>query len=186
MLENIVPDEPIKPRSVHILFNNQHNRTVSVVELQVYPQPFVVDKTFHFYNAENDFLKKSIRMRTRYSVFNSSNANKYIHCSSNNVIANSIVSSDPAELQAVTIKYRCGAGPQVTRLYLLLYNDPFKISLLETWQIFVHSLQRIDLVGIAGQTTKSPLILRGGVNSRVIQCYSSNTDELTVRSCTYR
>ncbi len=170
-------EEPIKARSIFILFHNQYNLPISVVQVQVFPQPFVVDKSVHFASAENDFLKKTLLLPNRPSTTNN---NKYIHCSSSSAIVNSTLSKSSSDMQEISLKYRCGAGPQITRFYILLYDDPFKVTLVETWQIFVHSLQRIDIVGMTGQTSTSPLILRGGTTSRLIQCYSSEMNELKV------
>lgn len=58
--------------------------------------------------------------------------------------------SDPIE---VSIKYKCAASPTVNRFLVLIYADVWMHRLLETWEIIVHSLQRIDLHALVGQTS---------------------------------
>ena len=56
----------------------------------------------------------------------------------------------------VSIKYRCGPSPSVARFLVLVYADAWQHRLLETWEIVVHSLQRVDLHALVGQ---APLTL---------------------------
>jgi hypothetical protein len=85
-LHNIPIEEPIKSRTVGVMFLNQDNRPVTILEVQVFPQPFTVDRNFRFYSAENDFLKKNIRIVGRYNARNiASTTHKYIHCTSSKV-----------------------------------------------------------------------------------------------------
>eukprot|EP01116_Phalansterium_solitarium_P021972 TRINITY_DN7072_c0_g1_i1.p1 TRINITY_DN7072_c0_g1~~TRINITY_DN7072_c0_g1_i1.p1 ORF type:complete len:1412 (+),score=481.36 TRINITY_DN7072_c0_g1_i1:87-4322(+) len=185
-LFSIAPDVPIRARTVGVSLANQGGKASTAVEVYVQPVPFVIDKTFHFYNAENDFLKKNIRVHKRYSLAaHLSSGFKYLHCSNPSVIVGSASPRSTSDVQEVYFKYRCGPSPEVSRFYILLYNDQHKTQLFETWQIFVHALQRLDLTGIVGQTTKGTLLLRGTATPRVVQCYSSHADQLRVPSAPF-
>ena len=176
---DILPDEPIKERTIPISFINQQSVTVCILKVKVEPLPFSVDKTFHFYNSENDFMKKNIRITPLYNSTNSSSSKLYIYCSSKQVIA---TSSPPSQkhndLIEVSIKYRCGPAPQIARFYIIVFEDSYRCKISHIWQLFVHSVQRLDITGVVGQTTKAPLILRGSNTTHIIQCFSSNPQEL--------
>lgn len=60
------------------------------------------------------------------------------------------VPTDPVE---ISIKYKCAASPAVNRFLVLVYADVWMHRLLETWEVIVHSLQRIDLHALVGQTS---------------------------------
>lgn len=53
------------------------------------------------------------------------------------------------------------------------YNE-----LLCTPQVFVHSLRKVDVTALVGQSTTAAVAVRGGTASRTVSCYSSHPDEL--------
>jgi len=185
----VVDDEPIRPRTINVAFiaetnpnsNYQANalKAICILEIKVVPQPFVIDRTFRFYNAENDFLKKNILYETKPGQ-----PRKYIKCSNSAVVVGYNPQRSEHDTPDIFLKARCGPSPTTTRFYLQLYNDPFQATLAETWQVFMHALQRVDVAATAGQTTKATLILRGGASSRTVQCFSSHPELLRVNPAT--
>ena len=61
----------------------------------------------------------------------------------------------------MSIKYKCAASPSVNRFLVLVYKDVWMHSLLETWEVIVHALQRVDLHALVGQTSVAKALLRG-------------------------
>jgi nephrocystin-4 len=51
----------------------------------------------------------------------------------------------PSGQLEVYIKFKCGASPAVTRFLVLIYADEYMHTLLETWELVVHALQRVDV-----------------------------------------
>ena len=84
---------------------------------------------------------------------------------------------DPLE---VFIKFKCGASPAVTRFLVLVYDDPYMHRLLETWELVVHALQRVDVHALVGQTSLAKALLRGESRAAhgLVQCFSSDPREL--------
>ena len=78
------------------------------------------------------------------------------------------------------MKFRVASAPETQAIYFLLYDDPYNTSLSEIWRVLVHSLHRIDVNSVLGQTNTSSLILRGTSFNRTVQCYTDNDDELMV------
>ncbi|KAJ3202533.1 Nephrocystin-4, partial [Entophlyctis luteolus] len=106
---------------------------------------------------------------------------KYVRCNNSEVVCNLADSGKgQGNLKEIFFKYRIGNAPETTAIYFLLYDDPFHTSLHEVWRVFVHSLHRLDVNCILGQTTQTSLVLRGSSFSRTIQCYSNLPDELLV------
>ncbi|EDO41800.1 predicted protein [Nematostella vectensis] len=87
----------------------------------------------------------------------------------------------PNEPQDVFLKVACGPSPSVKRFFLLLFIDPFMATPCQTWQFYVHSLQRVDISAVEGQTSQLSVILRGTQSSRLVQCFTSHAEELQVR-----
>lgn len=84
-------------------------------------------------------------------------------CTQFGIIIESLLTfmQDERDPPSLFIKARCGQSPSVSRFCIQLFHDPFMAQLAETWQIYVHSLQRLDVTGILGQPTKATLVLRG-------------------------
>lgn len=175
LFDNIIEEEKIQERTVIVSILNQYNQIVNVLEIEIHPIPFIVDKTFHFYAGENDFLKKTIVMPKKYKEINYK-----VLCNSSSVVVMSSSSKLLANIQEISIKYRCGSAPEITRFYILLYEDNFKISLPIIWQIFVHSVQRLDIPAVVGESSKSSIIVRGGSTSHLVKCYTSIPNEMKV------
>lgn len=83
----------------------------------------------------------------------------------------------------VFVKFKCGASPAVTRFLVLVYDDPYMHRLLETWELVVHALQRVDVHALVGQTSLAKALLRGEPHSShgLVQCFSSDGRELRLQ-----
>jgi hypothetical protein len=80
----------------------------------------------------------------------------------------------------VFVKFKCGASPAVTRFLVLVYADEWMHTLMETWELVVHALQRVDVHALVGQSSMAKAILRGEAHSAhgLVQCFSSAPREL--------
>ena len=47
--------------------------------------------------------------------------------------------------------------------------------------MFVHSLRKVDMRAMIGQTSQASVVVRGASASRRVACFSSHADELQVR-----
>ena len=79
-----------------------------------------------------------------------------MRCSDPDAVAGVHEQRDATAPLEVSIKYRCGASPSVARFLVLVYADAWQHRLLETWEIVVHSLQRVDLHALVGQANLTP------------------------------
>jgi hypothetical protein len=66
---------------------------------------------------------------------------------------------------------------------VLVYDDPYMHRLLETWELVVHALQRVDVHALVGQTSLAKALLRGEPHSShgLVQCFSSDGRELRLQ-----
>ncbi|KAJ7394786.1 Nephrocystin-4 [Desmophyllum pertusum] len=175
----------LKPRQVKVSFMNKDECPVAILTVQVEPRPHVIDRTFRFYHAEQSFLKKTIRLPPWRSLPGApvmdENTQPQVHvrCSDLNAVceARKMPSGEP---QDVFLKIACGPSPSVKRFFVLLYIDYFLAEPCQTWQLYVHSLQRIDMSAVQGQSSRLSVILRGTQSSRLVQCFSSHPEELQV------
>lgn len=179
-------DNNLKPRQIKVCFMNKDECPIAILMVQVEPRPHVIDRTFRFYHAEQSFLKKTIRLPPWRSlpgapVLDADSTQPRVHarCSDVNAVceARKLPSGEP---QDVFLKIACGPSPSVKRFFVLLYIDPFMAEPCQTWQLYVHSLQRIDVSAVEGQSSRLSVILRGTQSSRLVQCFSSHPEELQV------
>jgi hypothetical protein len=53
-----------------------------------------------------------------------------------------------------------GASPQVKKFFVAIYADAYLSRPVQTWQFYVHAMQRVDVSSIEGQTSRFTLMLR--------------------------
>ncbi|KAK3738109.1 hypothetical protein QZH41_013840 [Actinostola sp. cb2023] len=179
-----VQDNKCQPCNIKISFVMKDSRPIAILKLNIEPRPHVIDQTLRFYHPEQSFLKKSIRMPPWHSlpgapVIEDQAPQVHVRCSDVNAVCEvrRVSSTEP---QDVFVKVACGPSPTVKRFFVLMYIDPFMAAPCQTWQFYVHSLQRVDISAIEGQTSRLSVILRGTQSSRLVRCYSSHPEELQV------
>ncbi|XP_028394320.1 nephrocystin-4-like [Dendronephthya gigantea] len=173
------------PRSIKVIFETPQQQRLGILSLNVQLQPVAVDQTFRFYSPEQTYFKKSIRLPPWHALTDEplrdgeGPCEILVRCSDVNVIC-STTSAGVDHPQDILLKVPCGASPSVRRFFLFIFTDPFLTRPKQTWQIYVHSLQRLDISSVQGQSSRLFCIVRGSHSSRLVQCYSSNPTELQV------
>ncbi|XP_033104596.1 nephrocystin-4-like isoform X2 [Anneissia japonica] len=175
-------DLTLQSKVLKVYFKTQDDKSIAILSLHVEPQPHVLDQTFRFNHPEHSFLKKSIRLPPFQNlpgvpVSGPGLEKLYVKCSDDNVICNT-KNVSPGEPQDVFLKVACGASPEIKKFFVLIYSTPYLSRPLQTWQFYVHSLQRVDVNSVEGQTSRFSLILRGTQASRLVQAFSSHPLEM--------
>ncbi|XP_078696197.1 nephrocystin-4-like isoform X1 [Branchiostoma floridae x Branchiostoma belcheri] len=171
-------------RNIKVYFRAADHRPVSILTVNVSPQPHVVDQTFRFYHPEQSFLKKAIRLPPYHQLqgavvtaggFTSVSA----CCSDPNVICETrkVKAGEP---QDVFLKVACGPSPSVKKFFVIIYTDPHQSKPCQIWQFYLHALQRVDISCVEGQTSRFSLILRGTNASRLVRVFPSHPTEIQV------
>ncbi|XP_035696644.1 nephrocystin-4-like [Branchiostoma floridae] len=171
-------------RNIKVYFRADDHRPVSILTVNVIPQPHVVDQTFRFYHPEQSFLKKAIRLPPYHQLqgavvtaggFTSVSAS----CSDPNVICETrkVKAGEP---QDVFLKVACGPSPSVKKFFVIIYTDPHQSKPCQIWQFYLHALQRVDISCVEGQTSRFSLILRGTNASRLVRVFPSHPTEIQV------
>ncbi|XP_021379713.1 nephrocystin-4-like isoform X2 [Mizuhopecten yessoensis] len=176
------PSQTMNEKSIKVYFKNEDGKPVSILNVNVEPQPHIIDQTFRFYHPEQSFLKKSIRMPPFQSLpgapVGGPGLNQvFVRCSNSHVICDS-KSTQPGEPTDVFLKVAMGPSPQSKRFFVAMYFDPFMARPVQIWQFYVHALQRVDVACVEGQTSRFDLLLRGTQASRLVRCYSSHPNEM--------
>ncbi|XP_018081599.1 nephrocystin-4-like isoform X2 [Xenopus laevis] len=172
-------------RRIMVSFKTSDGKLIAILQVNIEPQPHVVDQTFRFYHPELTFLKKSIRLPPWYTLPGApvgtpgGEPDLQVRCSDINIICDS-KKMGPGEPQDVFIKVAGGPSPQIKRFFIALYIDPWLAAPIQIWQIYVHSLKRVDVSCITGQLTQLSLVLRGTQVVRKVRAYSSHPEELKV------
>ena len=165
---------------------------VGVLEVEMYPRPCVVDRTFRFYQAEGEILKRCIRVLPNHSDTSRAPSSMlgaiaprneqpamYVHAvpAGRGSTADVSLSWQPSETVAgaheVLLKYaRVGAFPSVGEFFVLVFTDRFCATLSELWHVVVHSRLRADANGVAGQAVGVELVVRGDRSPRVVRAFA--------------
>jgi hypothetical protein len=87
----------------------------------------------------------------------------------------------PCLLAALVYLVGCCCHPEdVCRQPLFLHRDRWLAVPVQTWQICLHSLQRVDVSCVTGQLTHLSLVLRGTQTVRKVKAFTSHPQELKV------
>ncbi|KAM3920977.1 nephrocystin-4 [Leptodactylus fuscus] len=172
-------------KRIKVSFRALDGKPIAILQVSVEPQPHVVDQTFRFYHPELTFLKKSIRLPPWYTLpgapvgMPGGEPELYVRCSDPNVVCDA-KKLGHGEPQDVFLKVAGGPSPQIKRFFVALYTDRWLSAPIQIWQIYVHSLKRVDVSCITGQLTQMSLVLRGTQVVRKVRAYSSHPQELKV------
>eukprot|EP00945_MAST-04E_sp_MAST-4E-sp1_P007574 g7574.t1 len=200
------PGTTIRRRTVPISFKSAHHgHIVSLLQVNIRPRPFCVDRTFRFHQAQNEFLKRCIAIHPRnfnpYSAApalmpnmndiadstvenpvgpgrSSTMPAKFIHCPSSDVVVEWRDQADPSKPQEVFIRYRCGEFPSVGQFFIIVYADQYHAVIDEIWHVTVQSMMRVDVHGLVGQGTPVELMVKGDNYSRRVRCFSTHPGEV--------
>eukprot|EP00112_Aurelia_sp_Birch-Aquarium-sp1_P012360 Seg26.6 transcript_id=Seg26.6/GoldUCD/mRNA.D3Y31 product=Nephrocystin-4 protein_id=Seg26.6/GoldUCD/D3Y31 len=185
MCQSLVKDTGISSRTIKISFVTLDQKPIAILALDVEMHPHSIDQTFRFSNAEQSFLKKSVRLPPWRNLTGSimtegqSITSVVARCTDPHVICETrdVQENEP---QDVLIKVPCGPSPNIRRFFVVIYADTFCASPSRIWQFYVHSLQRLDITATQGQPTTTSVVLRGTQSSRLVQTFTSHQDELQV------
>ncbi len=186
-------------RKANIVFRAEDRNPVSILRLVIDQQPHVVTQTFRFYECENSFLKKNIRIPSSVRALaahstallsgdikldgtvtdQSSTTQLYVRSSDLNIVCESrpVLVGEPHD---ILIKAPTGPSPSLRKFYIAIYADQYLAVPLQIWQIFVHSLHRIDVSATMGQTSRFSLILKGTQSSRMVKCFANSSSEMSI------
>ncbi|XP_021056887.1 nephrocystin-4 [Mus pahari] len=166
-----------------VLFRVETGRLIAVLCLTVEPQPHVVDQIFRFYHPELTFLKKAIRLPPWHTLpgapvgMPGEDPPVHVRCSDPNVICEA-QNVGPGEPRDVFLKVASGPSPEIKDFFVVIYADRWLAVPVQTWQVCLHSLQRVDVSCVAGQLTRLSLVLRGTQTVRKVRAFTSHPQEL--------
>ncbi|GAB1289304.1 Nephrocystin-4 [Apodemus speciosus] len=170
-------------KGLRVLFRVETGQLIAVLCLTVEPQPHVVDQVFRFYHPELTFLKKAIRLPPWHTLpgapvgMPGEDPPVHVRCSDPNVICEA-QNVGPGEPRDVFLKVASGPSPEIKDFFVVIYADRWLAVPVQTWQVCLHSLQRVDVSCVAGQLTRLSLVLRGTQTVRKVRAFTSHPQEL--------
>ncbi|XP_068935560.1 nephrocystin-4 [Petaurus breviceps papuanus] len=174
----------IPTKSIKVSFTVSSGKPIAILCVNVEYQPHVVDQTFRFYHPELSFLKKSIRLPAWHTLpgapvggMPGKEPQIYVRCSDPNVICET-KKMGPGEPQDMFLKVAGGPSPQIKKFFVALYIDYWLATPIQIWQIYLHSLQRVDVNCVTGQLTRLSLVLHGTQTIRKVKAFTSHPHEL--------
>ncbi|XP_070923505.1 nephrocystin-4 isoform X10 [Macaca nemestrina] len=173
----------VPAKHAKVLFRASCGKPIAVLCLTVELQPHVVDQVFRFYHPELSFLKKAIRLPPWHTLPGApvgmlgEDPPVHVRCSDPNVICET-QNVGPGEPRDVFLKVASGPSPEIKDFFVIIYSDRWLATPTQTWQVYLHSLQRVDVSCVAGQLTRLSLVLRGTQTVRKVRAFTSHPQEL--------
>ncbi|XP_066499932.1 nephrocystin-4 isoform X2 [Hoplias malabaricus] len=166
-------------KCIKVFFRAEDGQPLAICQVNVEPTPHVIDQTFRFYHPELTFLKKAIRLPPTTHSPPDGCARLQVHCSDPTVICHAATMA-PGEPQDIYLKVPGAASPQIKKFFITVFTDPWLASPTQTWQVYVHYLQRLDIMCVCGALSWHSLLLRGTQVIRKVKCHTSHPLELQV------
>lgn len=187
----------IDASTINVSFvNAETKKPLAFLNLNIQPHTGIeIDQTLRFFGCEGEMLKARVKYTPRYRNQSDSDCNpaydltepsrRFIRCSNDHVICNVEEDISAAINRSngynINLKYRClEANPVPQQFFIYFYHDPFFANLADVWQVFVHSLHRMDVSCPYAQTNSASLILRGsdnGARGRTIKFFSTSCSD---------
>ncbi|KXS11734.1 hypothetical protein M427DRAFT_421770 [Gonapodya prolifera JEL478] len=186
---------PIRSRTIKVSIINYQRKPIAILDLRIAPRNYAIDRSYRLYKAENEIARKTVAFVpawTESGAENASNeiatahdaaapAKKYFVASSEDVTCTISEPVKTTSIQEVTFKCRSPKFPAARIFHLLCFEDPHHTTLLGRWRVELHSMMRMDVNCILGQTNTALMVVRGTATSRTVQCFSSLPEELTTQ-----
>jgi nephrocystin-4 len=174
---------PQQAKTVHVSFLNSKRAPVAFLDVIVNAMNFFIDKSIQMFHYENELVRKCIRYQIQGTHPSNSDAissihienssgDKFLKCSHPDVVC-SLNHSRDSKYREISFKYRVSGAPDHTNIYFVFYNDQYCSSVFKIWRVCIHTLFRLDVNAIFGQTNHSSLVLRGGTMSRQVWCFTN-------------
>ncbi|XP_077007618.1 nephrocystin-4 isoform X2 [Tamandua tetradactyla] len=173
----------VPTKHVKVLFRAGSGQPLAELLLSVEQQPHVVDQVFRFYHPERTFLKKAIRLPPWHTLpgapvgMPGTEPPVHVRCSDPDVVCET-QKVGPGEPRDVFLKVASGPSPEVKDFFVLVYVNRWLAAPVQTWQVYLHSLQRVDVSCVTGQLTRLSLVLRGTQTVRKVRAFTSHPQEL--------
>ncbi|KAK3540323.1 hypothetical protein QTP70_029591 [Hemibagrus guttatus] len=199
----------VMAKSIKVFFQAADSQPLAICQVRVEPTPHIVDQTFRFYQPELSFFKKAIRLppaepgtpvlflftitdlKTTFVLcllflshtytlsLTDAGSRLQVRCSDPNVICH-VITTAPGEPQDIYLKVPGAPSPQIKTFVISVFNDPWLASPTQTWQVYMHYLQKMDISCVCGTLSWHSLVLRGTQSIRKVKCYTSHPLELQV------
>ena len=181
---------PHRVANVSIVSGSRGHAT-SIINVNIYPSPFVVNRTLRFLEAENSMMKRRIQFvesGSKTGRDGTSQPAKYVHCvdhdghtSQNNLVVEWSSSQLNSSNLDMILRYRCGSFPSFGSFYVLLYDDQYHAKLHEMWNVIIQYRQRLDVHGPIGSSSVIDLVVRGDQFPRRARAFiSQSVDNVSI------
>jgi nephrocystin-4 len=173
----------LQTKTVHVSFLNSKRAPVAFLDIIINSMNFFIDKSIQMFHYENELVRKCIRYQIQSNMPSNSDGigsihaensmgDKFLKCSHPDVVC-SLNHSRDSKYREISFKYRVSGAPDHTNIYFVFYNDQYCSSVFEIWRVCIHTLFRLDVNAVYGQTNHSSLVLRGGTMSRQVWCFTN-------------
>ncbi|KAI8901135.1 hypothetical protein BC833DRAFT_579101 [Globomyces pollinis-pini] len=176
--------------SLQVSFLNSKKIPVAFLEIILHSKNFYIDRSIQMYHCENELVRKTIRFpKHSYPTMSYESGvcqinsdlttnQLYLRCSHPNVVCSITEKMNDSNYNELNFKYRVSNAPDHTNLYFVFFSDKYCTMVNEIWKLTVHTIFRLDVNCIYGQTNSASLVLRGRTITRKVICYTSVQNQI--------
>ncbi|KAJ3272165.1 Nephrocystin-4 [Terramyces sp. JEL0728] len=176
------------PKYLLVSIRNSKSKDLQYLELILTFKNYYIDKSFQTYYDENQILQRSIVEEepqvcqiVRDTLVHTK-GDYYMKCSNPNVNCSTTLLASPGNgsFLEIMFKFKTGAAIDVQNMFFVLYQDKYCSNVIAIWKVCIHTVKRIDVNCIYGQTNKLDLVIRGGPSTKNVICYPSDPSRFMV------
>lgn len=167
--------DPIAARTLVITLDVDDSIQMGArLEVEVTPNPAVVDARIHFYRPQNEWFRSVVAVQD-YMIPRGKGGRDRPRdggwralCTRGDVVAsvteqaaskNSTAAKRPPRLN-LELRGRAGSAPRVETFFIILYQDGYDATPRGLWQVVLHSLEDRPILTTAGQAAETQLAMR--------------------------
>jgi hypothetical protein len=144
------------------------------LEVEVTPNPAIVDARIHLYRPQNEWFRSVVAVQDYMIPRGKGGANRprvggwRALCTRGDVVAS--VSDQLASKSSTAdkrlprfnleLRGRAGSAPRVETFFVILYQDSYDATPRGLWQVVLHSLEDRPILTTAGQAAETQLVMR--------------------------
>lgn len=157
----------------------KHNQVLGVLDLHVEPQPFAVDKRYHFWQPDGVALNQAVPLPATLSLDGAGSRISEISVRTSSPRATLELRSTKSHKQQEEVNVRLQRPAKgTTSFFAAFYTDIYCSAPVEIWELTVYAVDVIECTVPQGATKRLALNVMSDYRSRRVATYSSSPSEV--------
>ncbi|KAJ3311767.1 hypothetical protein HDV04_003779 [Boothiomyces sp. JEL0838] len=176
------------PKYVLVSVKNSQGKDLQFLELIINYKNYFIEKSYQLFYDENQILQQAIveEKPEVYQLIRDTlvhiKGDFYMKCSHPNVNCTTVLhpGNNKNSYLELLFKFKTGSAIDVQNLFFVLYQDKYCSNVAVIWKLCIHTVKRVDVNCIYGQSNKMHLLIRGSPSAKNVLCFPSNPNRFLV------